>query len=683
MPLPDIQLDDLTFEQIASELIRRIPAYTPEWTDHNDSDPGITLIQLFSWLAEIIIYRLNQVPQKNYYAFLQLLGVSLNLPTAAKAELTFTLSSPNLSAGVPIPGGTPVQAAASAGGSPVIFETDVTFLAVGLSLAQVQVYDGAQYQVVTIEQTSPGVSFAPFSNQPQPNAALYLGFTGAFPPGQQNRLTIHASATGAPAPVQVGPDLTGSSLPPVVAYWEYWAGTTSGWQQITVVSDTTNYFTRSGVVLFDAPAAGAHVASQVGALQRPTDPTLYWIRNRIDQILGPGYETTPMLSEVLVNTVTATNAVPYTNELLGASNGLPNQSFTLANVPVLPAIPPLIQPPVIQVNENDGNGYVPWTQVPDFASSRPSEKVYTLDYSSGTVTFGDGINGKIPAFFSGDQSNQFASDVPNIRAASYQSGGGSAGNVGANTITTLNTVIPYVGSVTNLQSAAGGADEESVADASDRVPAILTTQYRAVTAQDFADIALMTPNAQIVRAFALPLFNPNLSVANPPAQGSSAAVTYVPLPGVVTVLVIPYSTNPAAIPSAQTLQLVANWLDSHRLITTEVYVQGPNYRQVQIQVSVIADPTYALATVTQALTNQLLTYFNPLTGGADGTGWAFGATIYASETEREILITQGVLRIVSGTLLTYVDGALQTGDVSLAPSEVVYSINHLITVTYS
>ena len=51
MPLPDIQLDNRTFEQLATELRRRIPAYTPEWTDHNDSDPGITLLQLFSWLA--------------------------------------------------------------------------------------------------------------------------------------------------------------------------------------------------------------------------------------------------------------------------------------------------------------------------------------------------------------------------------------------------------------------------------------------------------------------------------------------------------------------------------------------------------------------------------------------------------------------------------------------------------
>ena len=54
MALPDIQLDDRTFEQLQIELRRRIPAYTPEWTDHNESDPGITLMQLFAWLGEMI-----------------------------------------------------------------------------------------------------------------------------------------------------------------------------------------------------------------------------------------------------------------------------------------------------------------------------------------------------------------------------------------------------------------------------------------------------------------------------------------------------------------------------------------------------------------------------------------------------------------------------------------------------
>ena len=52
MPLPGLNLDDRTFEQLYQELRRRIPAYAPEWTDHNDSDPGITLMQMFSWLAE-------------------------------------------------------------------------------------------------------------------------------------------------------------------------------------------------------------------------------------------------------------------------------------------------------------------------------------------------------------------------------------------------------------------------------------------------------------------------------------------------------------------------------------------------------------------------------------------------------------------------------------------------------
>src|SRR5947209_19760278 len=124
MPLPPIQLDDRTFEQIAAELRRRIPAYTPEWTDHNDSDPGITLLQLFAWLGEMIIWRLNQVPQKNYYAFLRLVGMDLRPPAPATTELTFTLSSKHLGLTAHIPAGTRVRSGGGAGGRPVVFETD-------------------------------------------------------------------------------------------------------------------------------------------------------------------------------------------------------------------------------------------------------------------------------------------------------------------------------------------------------------------------------------------------------------------------------------------------------------------------------------------------------------------------------------------------------------------------------
>ena len=96
MALPDIQLDDRSYTDLVNELRRRIPAYTPEWTDYNDSDPGIALIELFSWLADILIYRINQVPDKAYVKFLQMIGIQLDLPAAAQAYLTFTLTSKDL-----------------------------------------------------------------------------------------------------------------------------------------------------------------------------------------------------------------------------------------------------------------------------------------------------------------------------------------------------------------------------------------------------------------------------------------------------------------------------------------------------------------------------------------------------------------------------------------------------------
>ena len=151
----------------------------------------------------------------------------------------------------------------------------------------------------------------------------------------------------------------------------------------------------------------------------------------------------------------------------------------------------------------------------------------------------------------------------------------------------------------------------------------------------------------------------------------------------VTVVVIPYSANLKPVPSEATLKLVADWLDKCRLVTTEVYVKGPDYRKVEIEVSVIADPRSLIAVVTKTLTDRLLAYFNPIKGGSDRTGWAFGQAIYSSETFRQILITPGVLRIVSGSLKTYVDDVPREGDVALGPSEIVYSLKHTVVVTYS
>jgi hypothetical protein len=78
MSLPKPILDNVVYEELVKEAKSLIPIYAPEWTNHNPSDPGITLIELFAWLCEMIIYRIDQVPEKNYLRFLKLLGIQLN-----------------------------------------------------------------------------------------------------------------------------------------------------------------------------------------------------------------------------------------------------------------------------------------------------------------------------------------------------------------------------------------------------------------------------------------------------------------------------------------------------------------------------------------------------------------------------------------------------------------------------
>ena len=70
MPLTLPNLDDRSYADLLAEARALIPALAPGWTDHNPADPGITLVELFAWLTEMLLYRLNQVTDENRLAFL-------------------------------------------------------------------------------------------------------------------------------------------------------------------------------------------------------------------------------------------------------------------------------------------------------------------------------------------------------------------------------------------------------------------------------------------------------------------------------------------------------------------------------------------------------------------------------------------------------------------------------------
>src|SRR4030065_402194 len=94
MALHPPKLDDRQFQDLVDEAKKRIPHYCKEWTDHNVSDPGVTLIELFAWMTDIMLYRLNQVPKLHYIRLMEMLGIPLREPEPARVPVTFWLSAP-------------------------------------------------------------------------------------------------------------------------------------------------------------------------------------------------------------------------------------------------------------------------------------------------------------------------------------------------------------------------------------------------------------------------------------------------------------------------------------------------------------------------------------------------------------------------------------------------------------
>lgn len=386
----------------------------------------------------------------------------------------------------------------------------------------------------------------------------------------------------------------------------------------------------------------AHIAARILALASKLDPgkvdeetwvdlgydaqpvpyAMTWFRARLeDKTVEP-----PEVKHFLLNTVTATAAVTRIEESVGTSDGRPNQTHTLARTPVLldeDTGKPELRLEIIEHNDEAEA----WTAVPDFYGTTSADPVFILDSETGTLTFGDGVHGRIPV--AGAE----------IIAREYRYGGGQIGNAGAGTITALKSALPDVDSVTNVRGAAGGGDAETLDEVKLRAPHDLRTRERAVTAEDFAELALRTPGVRIQRAYALAETTADLSVE--PSKLKSGR------PGAVTVVILPENDEDTPQPTEDQLSLVCAHLNKRRLITTELYVVGPRYLEIgKLELEVTVGRAYDLKAVHEAITQRLTTYFHPLHGGEDGRGWPFGQDIFFGHIYRQILSIEGVLRVL-------------------------------------
>lgn len=670
MPLTAPLIDNRSFDDIVAEARTRIPHYTPEWTDLNDNDPGIALLQVFAWMSEILIFRMAKVPDLNYIKFLQLIGIELRPAEPARAEVAFPVVNGQPNPFVIVPRRTQV-AAESDEGDLIIFETERSLVALTATLAALQSFDGSNiFTLLTETNEEVENEFFPLGVAVNPDNALLLGFDydGEFPPEIELNLSflVPEEATTVEGFVCGQTPLPTS----IVLNWEYWAGTE--WRAMTVLKDETRALTRSGHVSLRTPPRKAMQKAEIGEVEA----SLYWIQARLE---SGDYERAPTLLTVRTNTVEVIQAETIENEVLGGTtgevtqvndgafqtNGEVSQTFQLENVPVLKGT--LVLEIDEGIRETDGDDLA-WEEVEDFFGSTPESRHYVLNRTTGEIRFGDGEQGRIPV---ANVDNPSA----NVVAVTYRMGGGEAGNVSAGSLTTLVTSVEGIdeNGVTNLRPAFGGRQEETLKEAQDRARRSLQSRDRAVTTEDFELLARGAANVK--RARALPLYHPKF----PGVQ----------VPGVVTVIVVPDSDTPKPTPNEDTLRAVCECLDKRRLLTTEVHVVQPTYQSVEVRGEVIAGNDADLAEVRVALRQALLDYFHPLKGGEplkegeDGQGWPFGGDIFFSRVYQQVFKVPGVERIER--LVFVVDGEEKPvcEDILIPEGVLLFSTEHNVEVNYA
>lgn len=645
MTVPIPTLDDRTFQDIVDEAKRLIPQYCKDWTNHNLSDPGIALIELFARMTELTLYRINQLPDRLFRTFLDLVGIDLHSARAARAELTFWLSAA-MEGTVTVPARTQVGTALQDRAEAPVFMTDeVLSITQPVLIAAVTSDRSGRYVDCWDDLRHDQSAVTCFSSPVQPGDAFYLGFAESLA-GNVIRLDLDADAEG----IGIDPE-----HPPLA--WEVWSG--SGWMPTTVQMDTTGGLNRPGVTRLSV--GRHHVGLTLGTR------SAYWLRVRLTHPAEghPTYEASPRIRGIRVaslgGTVSAHHAQPAPGESLGQSTGEPGQVFAVRHTPVLPR---RFDETVRVLTEQ---GSEDWTEVPDFANSGPDDRHVVWAGDSGEVRFGPRIrqpdghyrqHGAIPA--SGAE----------ILVSGYRYGGGAHGNVGAGTLTVLRTAIPFIDRVENLERADGGVDSETVENAKARGPITLRTGQRAVTAADYERLTLdAAPTVARARCLA-------------PAQSG----------GPVRLLLVPRLDQPPdallldhLALSNELVDVVRLFLDERRTIGTNVEIGTPYYQGVTVTALVHALPERPVELVRQRVTEALYRYINPLVGGVDGSGWPFDADLNAAKVMELLLAVEGVKR-VEEVVLFEADARTQKRHgrgrevVPLDPQSLFLSFNHRVVV---
>jgi hypothetical protein len=435
--------------------------------------------------------------------------------------------------------------------------------------------------------------FQPFPLATETEPSLYFGFDYVRPVLPDGLVSVYLE--------------TSSTVDAPALRWEYWNG--RAWAHL-VVADETNGLTQPGRFRFLPPGDIAR-SNEFGILR-------FWIRVRPAE----SAKYNPVLRRALLNTVFAEQTITTREEVLGSSNGRPGQLFHSARKSVLegqiltvkePAslsleerrrIEASLGPGAISETGDSRFVAVRWVEVPALNESGPADRHYQMNHAAGEILFGDGVHGRIPP-----------PGTANIILTIYRTGGGAGGNKPAFTITQMKSSVPHVQSAANIVPSGGGGDPETNDRALLRTLRTLRHSGRAVTREDYEDLALEA-SSEITHALCLP--DRNL-LADPAGRVSA--------PGVVSLIIAARGSDK---PEQALLDDVSGYLSARQPVTAKLVVVAPELLYVDVAAEITPSAPEFANDVIQAARDQLKSYLDP-TLGRRGQGWNFAQIPYESE----------------------------------------------------
>jgi len=620
MSLLTIPLDSLTWDQMTTAIRTRIPADSNgKWTLHAPVDPGVTLIELYAWLLEQRVYWMDQTPDDLIYAVLSLLGEA---PKAAQPAVTllrlFDENGPAPSFRV-ISAGTAMRL--GQGNPPIIFttDTDVSLLPMDVDAA-VGLHVNGTDRSNDLKQGRPVLLLEKGLDSVEADFIFSLttkvagGVAGKF-----GFLVELDDESGIPPEWS---NLAVNVPAPATLLWSYRAGAAGTLTPFAAdqIEDGTSGLRRSGIVRLPIPGDWQAESSSGASAE-----TTYAV---VLQVSNAKYSAAPQIRGLIPNIVSAHHRLLRTKTPKTETwQPLPGNVVALTNDPSnsgLKEFPPIED--TVKVNVQERSQKYEWTRVNSLFSSGPADRSFLVDRQRGEVSFGDGLTGRLPLPV-GTQGVE----------VTYQAGGGAAGLVGENLewegIDASNSGTELKLRGVNVISGQEGTESESLADAQLRVRASLNERSRAVTPEDFENLAKTTPGAGFRRAKAAIGYHPDFPCTT--------------VPGVVTVFVVPFAPRgeaglfgqaddfvAAPEPDPGALTAAAKRMDAARLIGTQIYVLAPKYRPVWLVVQATTDSGIS-ANLQANVRGHLQQFLDPLSGGDDGSGWPFGGPLRPTTLLRE------------------------------------------------